>query len=78
MRSGGELLGHGGDVKDGRGGDGYVVVQIGDAIAALVDDVSVLVDAQRTSRRIRPVPPLKDFIHLLGDVRWQSLLRPPA
>ena len=60
-----ELLGHGGDVEDGRRGDGDVIVQVGHAVAVLVDDLTILVDAQGAARRIRLVPLREDLVHLV-------------
>ena len=61
-----ELFGHRSHVEDSGGGDGYVIVQVGHAIAPFVDDLPILIDAQCAARRIRLVPLRKDFVHLCG------------
>ena len=61
-----ELLGHGGDVEDGLRGDGDVVVEVGHAVAALVDDAAVLVDAEGAAGGFGVVVLREDFVDLGG------------
>ena len=72
-RRGGELLGHGGHMEDRLRRDGDVVVEVGHAVAVLVDDLAVLVDAQRAAGRIGAVPLLEDLVHLRGEIGRERL-----
>jgi len=70
---GGELLGHGGDVEDGFRSDGDVVIEVRHAVAVLVDDLAVFVDAEGAAGRVGPIPFLKDFVDLgglAGEMVW--------
>src|SRR6266478_10022431 len=56
-----------------RGRDRYVVIQIGHAIAVLVDNLPVSVNPQRAPRRVALVPLFEDLVHLRFDIRRQRL-----
>jgi len=63
---GGELLGHGGDVEDGLGSDGDVVIEVGHAVAVGVDDLAVFVDAEGAAGGVGAVPLGEELVDLGG------------
>src|SRR5580704_16511935 len=68
-----ELLRHGCYVEDSGRSNGHVIIEIGHTVATLVDDLTILIDTQCTTRRTRLIPLIEDLIHLLGKVSWQIL-----
>src|SRR5262249_33607092 len=70
----GELLGHGGDVEDRRGRDRDAVFQVRHAVATLVDDLAVLHDGERASRRPGLVPGGKQPVRLRRQTRRVDVL----
>ena len=72
-----ELLCHGADVEDRLGGDGYVVFQVCQAIALLVNDCAILHHRQGAAWRPWGVVALKQAVDpVVGglDIHWFLLL----
>ncbi len=61
-----ELLGDGSDVEDRGWADRDLVLEIGQAIAATIDHLTVPYHRQRAAGRVRLIPGCKQCIHLLS------------
>jgi len=67
----GELLGDRGEVEDRARGDRDVLLQVGHAVTPAVDDLAILNDRQRRSRRVRPIPGREELVDFFSE-SWRE------